>query len=122
MCAPETEFQDYIYYPKHICPPNLETHEVVTRTGGGQPALYLPATNVEEIEKEAAADGTFVSSGKPATFYKVHAFDHDIGASNGALSRWIRVESTNGGFHGHPIPESRYIRMLTKAIVCIGDC
>ena len=40
-------------------------------------------------------------------------FEHEIGASEGKSSRWMRVEESGGTIHGHPISEAEY-RKLTK--------
>lgn len=50
------------------------------------------------------------TNGKP---WKVMEYAESIGASEGAPSRWIRIELSAKTIHGHPISEQEFKR-LTK--------
>ena len=110
MCEDGTQWKHWAsFYAKHVPPAGLDQDQVVARTAPrGSPSYYLPRVDVREIEAETMRLGVYVSSGKPATVYKVHAFAADIGASEGAPSRWVLVESTSGTFHGRPISLRAY--------------
>ena len=40
-------------------------------------------------------------------------FAEEVGASEGKVSRWVRVEGSAGTIHGHPISEAEF-RRLTR--------
>ena len=44
---------------------------------------------------------------------KIKEYKNEIGASEGKLSRWIRIELSTGTIHGHPISDSEF-RKLKK--------
>ena len=79
---------------------------------------YYPQCQQRDIEESVLREGTYVRSPKPNTIYKVHEFPSDIGASNGQPSRWVKVESTNGEFHGRPIAEIEYRRFMNRIVPC----
>ena len=76
--------------------------------------MYYRGVDIRDLETRAAADGVEVPSGKPATLYKVYAAERAVGASEGEESRWVRVEDTNGDFHGHPISQRRYEEYMRR--------
>ena len=39
------------------------------------------------------------------------AFEYDVGASEGKVSRWVRVELSAKTIHGHPISEFEFKRL-----------
>ncbi|MFL5430447.1 MAG: hypothetical protein ACJ79M_12595 [Myxococcales bacterium] len=100
---------------KHKPLPRHDRAQTIEDTRGDADSRYFPGIDVAAVEREAASHGTVVPSGKEATMYKVFRFDAPIGASQGAETDCVRVESTNGDFHGFPIAHGRYIAYLRKA-------
>jgi hypothetical protein len=77
--------------------------------------LYFGGTDVEALERTAVDLGTCVSTAKAATYVRIHSFSDPIGAARGELTPYVRVECTSGTFHGRPISESFYARLLKRA-------
>ncbi len=98
-----------MYNNKHVVGKDVNWSAVVKATKDS-PAKYLPGTPVELMERYVWAKGTPVTNGKK---WKVMAFDHFIGASEGKQVQWMRVEFSGGSIHGHPISLQEY-RMLTR--------
>jgi hypothetical protein len=41
-------------------------------------------------------------------------FPHEVGASSGQSSRWVRVEESGGTIHGHPITQQEFQKLTEK--------
>lgn len=93
---------------KHFASTKLSWVEIVDATGKG-PAKYLPAIDVEALERNVWENGLATTNGRP---WKVMAFRDIIGASAGAESRWVRVEKSGNTIHGHPITQQAYERLM----------
>lgn len=117
MCRNENEirWERWIPYGKHLPPRSWTREDCVGASAEGGISRYFPGIDVQVLEQEAARHGTCIPSGKPATSYKLMAFPDMIGASDGLPSCWMRVESTNGDFHGHPISRRVFDRLMKKA-------
>ena len=74
------------------------------------PAKYKSGTDVENLERDAYNTGLPVTNGKS---WKIKKYESEIGASEGKLSRWVRIELSARTIHGHPISESEF-RKLKK--------
>jgi len=119
MCFNEATWR-FRQYRKHQTPPSYRDSpraEIDALTLNAD-SLYYPGCSQREIEEMVLTSGNYVRSPKPKTVYKVNEFPADIGASNGQPSRWVKVESTNGEFHGRPIAEEEYRRFMTRIITC----
>jgi len=81
---------------KHRDSPRDEITALTTRAR----SLYYPNNDPKDIEDNVLRNGTYVASPKVNTVYKVGEFPSDIGASNGQPSKWVKVESTSGTYHG----------------------
>jgi hypothetical protein len=99
---------------KHEPLPGHDRGQTIQDTSNGGDSRYYPGVDIEAVERRAAEQGVDVPSGKPATRYRVMELEEPVGASCGMESRWVRVESTNGDLHGHPITEQRYAKYLSK--------
>ncbi|MBV4455826.1 MULTISPECIES: hypothetical protein [Pseudomonas] len=110
MLVPATsddiEWTPYGY--KH-CPSTLIPWRTVIASTLAGPAKYRPGIAIEKIEREAYKNGTPTANGRP---WKVMEFPYCIGASQGRLSRWVRVELSSGAIHGHPISEQEFRRLI----------
>ncbi|MFC1707007.1 hypothetical protein ACFL59_09345 [Planctomycetota bacterium] len=95
-------------YRKHFPLPNRSREEIIAATANREPSRYFPGIDIEGLEMMAAREGVEVPSGSPTTLYKVYEHESEIGASDGKVSRWVRVESSSGVVHGHPITSERY--------------
>ncbi len=102
------EWTEWFPYSKHRSPGGWSRERTIAATSDGRDSRYFADVDVEAIERVAAQSGAPVPSPKPATTYKVCEFAEIVGASEGLPSRWLRVESTNGVFHGHPISRRVY--------------
>ncbi len=119
MCFDEANWK-FKQYLKHHTPPAyrdrpLAEIDAMTRNSDSR---YYPQCQQRDIEESVLREGTYVRSPKPNTVYKVNEFPSDIGASNGQPSRWVKVESTSGEFHGRPIAESEYRKFMNHTIAC----
>ncbi len=94
---------------KHVPPPGTPWPDIVASTKDG-PAVYLPGTNIQALERRVWGEGTPVASGRS---WKVMEFGEEFGASAGASSRWMRVEESAGTIHGHPITQGEYSSLLS---------
>ncbi|WP_235319648.1 RHS repeat-associated core domain-containing protein [Pectobacterium fontis] len=94
---------------KHVAPKNSTWKDIIKSTKSG-PAKYKPGTDIEALERSVYRNGQSVTNGKP---WKVQDLGSEIGASEGKVSQWIRVEESGGTIHGHPISLSEFLR-LTK--------
>ncbi|WP_177498741.1 RHS repeat domain-containing protein, partial [Pseudomonas sp. G(2018)] len=94
---------------KHMPSKNMSWKETINSTKSG-PAKYKHGISVESLEREAYKSGSPSTNGKP---WKIKEYDTDIGASEGKLSRWIRIELSARTIHGHPISENEF-RKLKK--------
>jgi hypothetical protein len=92
---------------KHFASTKLSWTETVRATARG-PAKYLPAIDVEGLEREVWRNGIPTTNGRP---WKVMEFRDIIGASAGNESRWVRVEQSRNTIHGHPITQQAYERL-----------
>lgn len=92
---------------KHFPPKGVAWQKIVKSTGGG-PAKYFPGVDIENLERLVFKTGTPAVNGKP---WKVMEFQSIVGASDGQESRWIRVESSAGTLHGHPITHDEFNRL-----------
>ncbi|KEQ18280.1 ankyrin repeat domain-containing protein [Endozoicomonas numazuensis] len=92
---------------KHFPPGNKKWSQIIDSTRNG-PAKYKPETQIEELERSVWKSGKKVSNGKN---WKIQEFEHEIGASRGKSSRWIRVENSGDTIHGHPITREEYQRL-----------
>src|SRR5690606_14956414 len=92
-------------YPKHLPSRRVLSQgpEVFAEATRGRPALYLQHEQVQQLETTAWERGVTTRTGN--TEYRVWRFDDIIGASDGELTRCIRVEVTAGVLHGHPVPD-----------------
>ncbi|QOY73576.1 RHS repeat protein [Pseudomonas sp. OST1909] len=106
--APE-EIQWTAHGYKHSPSKKMPWKDILATTKSG-PAKYKPGINIENLEREAYKNGRATTNGKP---WKVMEYSESIGASEGASSRWIRIELSAKTIHGHPISE-REFRRLTK--------
>lgn len=119
MCFDESQW-NWVRYRKHIAPASVRTapsNEVDGLTEG-RPSLYYPGVECRDTEETVLRDGVYVQSPKPATIYKVMEFDNHIGASSGGPSKWVKVESTSGFFHGRPISRAEFDRLIKHQIPC----
>ncbi|WP_429619631.1 RHS repeat-associated core domain-containing protein [Serratia sp. 2723] len=110
--APSTDNKDVQWSPhgyKHSSPKNSSWKDIIKSTKLG-PAKYKPGTDIEALERSVYSTGQVVTNGKP---WKVKDLGEVIGASEGKLSQWMRVEESAGTIHGHPISRSEFLR-LTK--------
>ena len=98
------------YNGKHVANKNTPWKKQVEATKSG-PAKYSPGTDIESLERDVWENGQSVTNGKN---WKVQEFDHEIGASGGKSSRWIRVENNSGTIHGHPITQQEYQKLTKK--------
>ncbi|MGU9836263.1 RHS repeat-associated core domain-containing protein, partial [Pseudomonas sp. LF195] len=94
---------------KHSPSKKMSWKDILTTTKSG-PAKYRPGIDIENLEREAYKNGRMTTNGKP---WKVMEYAESIGASEGAPSRWIRIELSAKTIHGHPISEQEF-RRLTK--------
>ncbi|WP_223271475.1 RHS repeat-associated core domain-containing protein, partial [Pseudomonas fluorescens] len=94
---------------KHSPSKKIPWKDILATTKSG-PAKYRPGIDIESLEREAYKNGRMTTNGKP---WKVMEYAESIGASEGAPSRWIRVELSSKTIHGHPISEQEF-RRLTK--------
>lgn len=119
MCFDESQWQ-WVDYRKHIPPPRLREAPLNEINGltEGRRSLYYPSVQSRELEKAVLREGIYVHSPKPATVYKVKEFDDDIGASAGSPSKWVKVETTSGYFHGRPITRAEFDRLIGQRIPC----
>jgi len=115
----ESQWQ-WIEYRKHVAPPRFRSaplHEIDKQTARGR-SLYYPTIQSREVEERVLHEGVYVRSRKPATIYKVKQFDQDVGASSGLPSRWVKIEITNGQYHGRPITQVEFDRLMKQPIPC----
>lgn len=94
---------------KHYPPKNVPWKDVVKSTKGG-PAKYSPDIgDIEVFERDAWATGTPTTNGKN---WRVKAYDHVIGASDGMETVYVRIENSANTIHGHPITAAEYWALL----------
>jgi hypothetical protein len=93
---------------KHLAPKNVPWKAIVGSTKSG-PAKYLPGTDIEALERSVFNLGTTTTNGKS---WKVQDMTKVIGASEGKVSQWIRVELSSNTIHGHPISYAEFLRLL----------
>ena len=69
------------------------------------------SSDIKKFELDSWKEAIPVTNGKP---WKVKEFPEEIGAKNGRVSRWLRLEYSEGGdvIHGHPITLEEYRRLL----------
>uniref|UniRef100_UPI001CBB5659 RHS repeat-associated core domain-containing protein n=1 Tax=Pseudomonas sp. GL-RE-29 TaxID=2832375 RepID=UPI001CBB5659 len=94
---------------KHMPSKNMTWKQTINSTKSG-PAKYKSGTDVESLERDAYNTGLPVTNGKS---WKIKEYESEIGASEGKLSRWVRIELSARTIHGHPISESEF-RKLKK--------
>ena len=94
------EWSSYNY--KHIARKNSSLTDLITSTKSG-PAKYLPNIDVKALELDVWENGKLATNKKP---WKVMEFDEIIGVSEGAPTRFVRVEMSANVIHGHPITEA----------------
>jgi len=113
----EEEWKRWVNRGKHKPIPGHSVQQTITDSLGDRPSRYFPGIDIRQVETEAASRGQVTPSGegRGATLYKVHRFGYAIGASCGIATDCIRVESTNGDFHGYPIAPSRYVEYHRRA-------
>lgn len=119
MCFAQNtwKFKDY---PKHHSPPayrDLPVSDIDAMTQNAD-SRYYPTSDQRSVEDVVLRDGTYARTAKPNTIYKVNEFPMDVGASDGRPSRWVKVESTNGEYHGRPISEQEYRKLMNRVIPC----
>lgn len=120
MCGDGRQWREPAEYGKHAPRAGLAEANLIAKSATG-PSFYFTGQDAHELESLAIRSGVYVTSRKPATVYKVHEFQAFIGASEGARSRWIFVESTSGTFHGYPISERLYLQLLKRTRECCDD-
>ncbi|WLH87991.1 hypothetical protein PSH87_15025 [Pseudomonas sp. FP453] len=103
----EEEIQWTPYGYKHYPSIAVPWRAVIAGTLDG-PAKYRPGIAIEILEREAYKNGTPTTNGRP---WKVMEHQHCIGACQGKLSRWVRIELSGGAIHGHPISEQEFRRL-----------
>lgn len=92
---------------KHVANIKIPWKDVIASTRTG-PAKYKHGTDIEALERKVWAEGKKVTNGKT---WKVQEFGHEIGASEGKSSRWMRVEESADTIHGHPISEAEFQKL-----------
>ncbi|NWB22975.1 MULTISPECIES: hypothetical protein [unclassified Pseudomonas] len=101
------EWTSYGY--KHSPSKNLAWEDIVSSTRYG-PAKYKPGINIEKLEREAYKNGVPSTHAKP---WKLREYPQVIGASDGKPSYWVRIESSAGVIHGHPVSEQEFRRLTS---------
>ena len=119
MCFDQSHWH-FRPYLKHHTPASHRSRtrseiEALTRNADSR---YYPESNPAAIEEQVVRGGLYVRCRKPNTIYKVHEFGDEIGASNGTSSRWVKVECTNGEYHGRPISADEYRKHMSQRIPC----
>ena len=119
MCFNEKTWR-FKRYPKHVTPAVYRDRPIsdIDTITKNSDSLYYPQHDPKTIEETVLREGEYVRSPKSQTVYKVNEFDSVVGASKGLPSKWVKVESTNGEFHGRPIAEDEYRRFKTRIIPC----
>jgi hypothetical protein len=107
-------------YPKHETPPSFRDKDLaeIDRLTVNADSRYYPQHQPSELEAQVVGIGLYVYSPKRHTIYKVLEFAAHIGASKGTPSRWVKVEVTNGEYHGRPITSEEYARFVGSQIPC----
>jgi hypothetical protein len=110
----------YRRYPKHFTPPAYRTKpraDIDRLTLYGD-SYYYPDQDPEAIERRVLEYGKCVRSHVAHKVVLIHEFDEAVGAANGTSSRWVRIEVTNGEYHGRPISHDQYLNLSGKEIPC----
>ncbi len=92
---------------KHVAKKGISWKKIINGTKSG-PAKYSRNIDIEKVERYVWKNGDNVVTGKK---WKIMEFDEVIGASNGKESIWIRVESSGGTIHGHPIKVEEFKKL-----------
>jgi hypothetical protein len=114
---PEKKSSDYPHKGKHR--PGFNTtkmsdsaidSQIKKESSNGKPAKYNTsvAKDVHKLEAQAFENG-YVT--KHADGTAVHKFDKKIGASEGELTPYIRLDGTD---HGHPITRDQFSNYIQK--------
>jgi hypothetical protein len=84
--------------------------QIKKESSNGKPAKYNTsvAADVNKLEAEAFEDGYET---KHANGTAVHRFANNIGASEGHLTSFIRLDGTD---HGHPITQDQFNKYIQK--------
>jgi hypothetical protein len=90
---------------------NISGKYLEQNTATGKPALYntREPREIHAIEKESYVKSHMTSD----DFTAIHKFDHEIGASNGQMTMYHRMD---GADHGHPIDKSEFDQKMQKDI------
>ncbi len=79
-------------------------------------AQYLPTIQRETLEANALRNMTGYTREVNGTLYKYVKFDKSIGFDQGQETQWLRVELSNGFYHGHPITGRRLREQCSECI------
>jgi hypothetical protein len=91
-------------------PDSMINKQIMKESSNGNAAKYNTsnAANVHKLEAEAYENGYET---KHANGTAVHKYDKNIGASEGELTPYIRLDGTD---HGHPITQNQFDKYIQK--------
>src|SRR6267143_4141077 len=119
MCIDQSKWR-FRSYTKHVTPATYRDRprEQIDRMTINSDSRYYTDYQPQDLERNVLDHGIYVRSPKAHKVFKVHEFPDHVGASNGQPSRWVKVEVTNGEYHGRPITREQYARWAAQQIPC----